>query len=392
MENSTKTRFLSKPTANNENGGINCINCMSHDTNNLYQYKHTSIIRASDDFYPRRSYSHTVHLINVAYNSLFLREICLPDWDMFHSQHEVASLHAAARAIGGCPIYVSDEPGKHDAGLLKRLVLSDGSVLRASQSGVPTRDTLFSNVGQDGVSALKIFNWNSYENMSREEIIGSGVVGAFNVQGVMWNFERRENQIQDPAVPISWVEAVVRPKDIEMFRENDDRSKRSFIAYGCQSDKLHILESLESEIRLQLAHCEWEIYTIVPISKKYGVSWTPIGLANMLNPSGAITASGSITKLEPKNENEIENGEESKIKLMAELSSRGPGRFLSYSTLCPSRLTIGNVYGPSVENDFVYDPETGRLEFELPEESDGPHRIVIEWYGTAIQNRRNPFV
>ena len=44
-----------------------------------------------------------VHLVNVAYNSIFIGEIALPDWDMFHSKHQVAALHAAARAVGGRP-------------------------------------------------------------------------------------------------------------------------------------------------------------------------------------------------------------------------------------------------------------------------------------------------
>jgi raffinose synthase len=42
-------------------------------------------------------------------------EITLPDWDMFHSKHKSAELHGAARAIGGCPIYVSDVPGEHNS-------------------------------------------------------------------------------------------------------------------------------------------------------------------------------------------------------------------------------------------------------------------------------------
>ena len=57
-----------------------CINCMCHSTETLYQYSTTALARASDDFYPRRPDSHTVHLVNVAYNSIFLGEICLPDW------------------------------------------------------------------------------------------------------------------------------------------------------------------------------------------------------------------------------------------------------------------------------------------------------------------------
>ena len=63
-----------------------------------------------------------------------------------HSLHEVGSLHAAARAVGGCPVYVSDKPGQHDIPLLRRLVLPDGSVLRGQLPGRPTRDCLFSDV------------------------------------------------------------------------------------------------------------------------------------------------------------------------------------------------------------------------------------------------------
>ena len=73
---------------------------MCHSTENLYNYASTSVARASDDFYPLRPESHTCHIVNVAYNSLFVGEVCLPDWDMFHSLHEVAALHAAAETSG----------------------------------------------------------------------------------------------------------------------------------------------------------------------------------------------------------------------------------------------------------------------------------------------------
>ena len=100
-----------------------CINCMCHSTESLYRYRTTAIARASDDFYPDRPESHTVpprsdatapynidaqcatcphahtpimpimhmhahapmghgcvqvHLVNVAYNSVFIGEIALP--------------------------------------------------------------------------------------------------------------------------------------------------------------------------------------------------------------------------------------------------------------------------------------------------------------------------
>jgi raffinose synthase len=45
----------------------------------------------------------------------------------------------------------SDAPGKHDFELLKRIVLPDGSVLRALLPGRPTKDCLFTDPARDGV-------------------------------------------------------------------------------------------------------------------------------------------------------------------------------------------------------------------------------------------------
>ncbi|PWZ04075.1 putative galactinol--sucrose galactosyltransferase 2 [Zea mays] len=127
-----------------------CISCMCHNSDMLYSARQTAVVRASDDFYPRDPASHTVHVASVAYNTVFLGEFMQPDWDMFHSLHPAAEYHGAARAIGGCPIYVSDKPGNHNFELLRKLVLPDGSVLRAQLPGRPTRDCLFSDPARDG--------------------------------------------------------------------------------------------------------------------------------------------------------------------------------------------------------------------------------------------------
>ena len=63
MENSVNKRFPG------EEGGVEVINCMCHNTENLYRYDSTTMARASDDFYPERSETWTTHLVNVAYNS-----------------------------------------------------------------------------------------------------------------------------------------------------------------------------------------------------------------------------------------------------------------------------------------------------------------------------------
>ncbi|KAL0337458.1 UNVERIFIED_CONTAM: putative galactinol--sucrose galactosyltransferase 6 [Sesamum calycinum] len=81
----------------------------------------------------------------------------LPDWDMFHSLHPAAEYHGSARAISGGPVYVSDAPGKHNFDLLRKLVLPDGSILRARLPAA-TKDCLFSDPARDGL--LKIWNMN----------------------------------------------------------------------------------------------------------------------------------------------------------------------------------------------------------------------------------------
>ena len=68
--------------------------------------KQTAVVRASDDFYPRDPVSHPIHIASVAYNSVFLGEFMLPDWDMFHSLHPAGDYHGSARAISGGPVYV----------------------------------------------------------------------------------------------------------------------------------------------------------------------------------------------------------------------------------------------------------------------------------------------
>ena len=45
----------------------------------------------------------------------------------------------------------SDSPGKHNFELLRKLVLPDGSILRARLPGRPTRDCLFADPARDGV-------------------------------------------------------------------------------------------------------------------------------------------------------------------------------------------------------------------------------------------------
>jgi raffinose synthase len=342
MEESVAKRFPA------ENGAANCINCMCHSTENLYRNKVTSVARASEDFFPEKPESHTVHLVNVAYNSLFIGEICLPDWDMFHSLHESAELHGAARAIGGCPVYVSDKPGKHDPKLLRKLVLPDGSVLRAKQPGRPTRDCLFVDVTSDEKSALKIWNTNS----------NGGVVGAFNVQGVAWNYDRNENEVLNDSPPR--VMAEVKPYDIESLKDHAG----PFIAWKHRSSDLEFLPVGDSVMKIPLEHREFELATIVPVEISNKLMWAPIGLAHMMNSGGAIIST-----------ERVEEGPSSFQRVRFE--SRGPGQFLAFTNIAPSRVIVDD----DAILPFSHNDENGELLFMLPmEKSEGnAHCVTVEW-------------
>ena len=93
-------------------------------------------------------------------NTLLITAQCMACWLTFIlptcSKHPAAAVHAAARAVSGAAVYVSDSPGKHDFDILRQLVLPDGSVLRGLLPGRPTLDCLFVDPLRDAQSLLKV--------------------------------------------------------------------------------------------------------------------------------------------------------------------------------------------------------------------------------------------
>lgn len=300
LERSVQTHF---PT----NG---LINCMCHSSENILRFSESNLARVSDDFYPTNRASHTVHVANVAYNSVFMGEIVTPDWDMFQSHcGEAGALHAAARAVGGCPVYVSDAPGKHDFALLRKLVFPSGKVLRASLPGRPTRDCVFADPCADGVTALKIWN--------RNERDGCGVVGAFNVQGASWSrakgifVESGEGDAEDRVV------AEIRPGDVETLRgltgsgrsgtENGGSFPVSFAVHAHRSGETRVLGPRDAW-RVRLRRKQWEVYAVAETRRVSferdatfnNVEWAFIGLTGMLNGGGAVLGETRVLERDAK--------------------------------------------------------------------------------------------
>uniref|UniRef100_A0A6N2KJL7 galactinol--sucrose galactosyltransferase n=1 Tax=Salix viminalis TaxID=40686 RepID=A0A6N2KJL7_SALVM len=255
-----------------------CIACMSHNTDSLYCSKQTAVVRASDDFYPRDPVSHTIHIAAVAYNSVFLGEFMQPDWDMFHSLHPAAEYHASARAISGGPIYASDAPGKHNFELLKKLVLPDGSTLRARLPGRPTSDCLFSDPARDGVSLLKIWNMNKF----------TGVLGVYNCQGAAWNSTEKKNTFHETKTEA--LTGTVRGRDVHLIAEAAaDPDWDGSCALYCHRTGELVTLPYNAALPVSLKVLEHDIFTVTPIKVLApGFSFAPLGLINMFNAGGAI--------------------------------------------------------------------------------------------------------
>ncbi|KAI3507718.1 hypothetical protein L1887_22709 [Cichorium endivia] len=237
-----------------------CIACMCRNTDGLYSAKQTAIIRASDDFYPHDPVSHTIHISSVAYNTLFLGEFMQPDWDMFHSLHPAADYHAAPRSIGGCAIYVSDKPGNHNFDLLKKMVLPDGSVLRAQLPGRPTLDCLFADPARDGISLLKIWNVNKC----------TGVVGVFNCQGAGWCKIEKKTRIHDSSPGI--LTGSVQSADVDVLTQvaGEDWNGETIVYCQRSGEVIRLPKGVSLPVTLKVL--EYELFHFCPL--KICNDWT----------------------------------------------------------------------------------------------------------------------
>ncbi|CAN6297336.1 unnamed protein product [Urochloa humidicola] len=320
-----------------------CISCMCHNTDMLYSAKQTAVVRASDDFYPRDPASHTVHVASVAYNTLFLGEFMQPDWDMFHSLHPAAEYHGAARAIGGCPIYVSDKPGNHNFELLKKLVLPDGSVLRAQLPGRPTRDCLFADPARDGTSLLKIWNVNKC----------TGVVGVFNCQGAGWCRVTKKTRVHDAAP--GTLTGTVRADDVDALAAvaGAEWDGGEAVVYTHRSGELVRLPK-GATLPVTLKVLEFELFHVSPVrAAAPGVAFAPVGLLDMFNSGGAV--------------------EECDVDVAAgvvRLRVRGCGRFGAYCSRRPARCVLD-----AAEVEFGYDADTGLVTLDIPV----PEKELYRW-------------
>ncbi|MFC1544959.1 Sip1-related alpha-galactosidase [Gemmatimonadota bacterium] len=237
-------------------GPASVLNCMSMVTDCIYNYRQTTIMRTSTDFFPDSASSWGPHLVLNAYNSLVWGNIIRPDWDMFMSGHEWAAYHAASRAISGGPVYLSDPPGEHDPGLVARVALNDSRVLRPAGSARPTADILFRDPQTEPV-LLKVFNYNP---------AGGLILAAFHA-----------NYVSDDSIADEL--AVDMIPDIEPVKE---------YAVLETDSRLPVIRKVGEKWTVALDKGGFKVYAVAPV--RTGVA--ALGRAGMFNMGGAVQACG----------------------------------------------------------------------------------------------------
>ncbi len=231
--------------------GGRLINCMSCSNDMIFSALNSTVTRSSTDFAPNDGSSHGKHLYANALASFWMGEFVLPDWDMFQSGHPSGAFHAAARAISGGPVYVSDKPDAHDFTLLRKLVLSDGTVPRTLRPARPTRRCLFLDPTRDEC-LLTVFSRNGF----------SGVIGAFNLHAPDTGKE---------------IAGAIRPTDVEGL--SGDR----FAVYAHHSGAL-VPRVAGEDTPIVLGPLGCEVFTVAPIVDGFA----PIGLTDKINSGGTI--------------------------------------------------------------------------------------------------------
>ncbi|KAH8481684.1 hypothetical protein H0E87_029248 [Populus deltoides] len=272
-----------------------------------------------------------------------------------------------------------DAPGKHNFELLKKLILPDGSILRARLPGRPTRDCLFSDPARDGVSLLKIWNMNKF----------TGVLGVYNCQGAAWNNIERKNTFHQTKNEV--LTGAIRGRDVHLIAEAAmDPNWDGNCAVYCHRTGELITLPYNAALPMSLKVLEHDIFTVTPIKDLApGFSFAPLGLINMFNAGGAIEG----LKYEVKGGAELLNlddgykGESSCVseqrvenysdELVGKVSMevKGCGKFGAYSSAKPRKCIVdANVV------EFLYDSDSSLVSLSLdsmPEEGK-LHVVEIE--------------
>ncbi len=237
------------------------LHCLSQVGDVLFHLDSGNVMRNSEDYFPKRPATQGQHVFRNALNNVFMAPFCVPDWDMFQSCQPPAPFHAAARAICGGPLYISDKPGEQNFDLLRKLITREGRALRCPQPALPTRDCLFDDAyGQPRL--FKIQNRNG----------DTGVLGLFNCH---WDEQTKGGK------PVSGRYSAA---------DVDQLPGERFALLHHRSGALRVASRADS-FDVSLPPLGWELVTVAPIEQGVAV----LGLTDKLNGSAAIVSRRWIT-------------------------------------------------------------------------------------------------
>jgi raffinose synthase len=151
------------------------INCMEMTLENVYNWTKSDVARSSDDYLPGVATDPAEHLLQNAYNALWIENFAVPDYDMFQTDGSDAEFQATARALSGGPVFSTDRPGRANADVLRHLCLADGRLLQPDGPGRVPRSMLFHDPSLEPV-ALQL------EGEVRRPGYTARVVGSWNAQ------------------------------------------------------------------------------------------------------------------------------------------------------------------------------------------------------------------
>lgn len=242
--------------------GLNVINCMEMTLEHAFNWRLSNVARNSDDYSPDSPQNAKEHVHQNAYNAYWTSNFAYPDWDMFQSHDPSAEFHAVARAVSGGPIYFTDEPGKENPEILRRLAFSDGRLLMADEPAQVTRDVLLTDTSLEAVP-LKVF-----ARVTRPGLT-AGVVAAFNV-----NKHARS------------VEGMLRASDAEAPAAASQRS--AVAVYSLSDGRAVLLDARHTSLTFALGEFGQDLFTLAPVERGVAV----FGLLDKyLSPASVVSVS-----------------------------------------------------------------------------------------------------
>jgi raffinose synthase len=245
-------RALNRSVKKYFNGAI--INCMDMTADAYLNFGSTAIGRAVEDYFPYEpdeSYdlqkgNAAAHVLQAVYNAIYFGQMVYPDFDIFQSHNPNAVFHAIARAINCGPIYITDKIGEQNFDLLRRLVYSDGKIIRSKSPLLPTEDCLFQ------VQSGKILKASSTVN-------NKGLLG-------IWN-----------AADTDMVTGYYKPSDVRDIKGDD------FVVYEYFSKKLRRAQRSDS-FAVSLGRMEYQLNYILPVRNGFAA----LGLTEKYNGPATV--------------------------------------------------------------------------------------------------------